>query len=201
MKDSDKELLKSSALTVIDEAVSMVPGLGLAWNLSKGLYGNSLKMRQQRALEWVEMVHDHPNVFVEELLSNEAFQNAFAYCLEDFITERSEQKRQLAKAIFLGFANTDASDDYPLERFVMTLRQMSETDIETIAAIDLEKASGDDYQIYEDSSKNDDNITNLVQLGILQFVGWKIIGDNGVRTQTVRMTEYGKKFISYVLAV
>lgn len=51
MKKKDKIIAKDATLAVVDEIVSQVPGLGLAWGLSKALFGSGMKLRQERALE------------------------------------------------------------------------------------------------------------------------------------------------------
>lgn len=199
MNDTDKELLKSSALVVADDIVSMVPGLNIAWGLTKSLYGSGLKLRQQRALEWVEMVRDNPNVFTEEVLQTEAFQDAFVYCAEQYITERNEEKRRYVKDIFLGYAAAGDYENFPLERLLMTLQQLSNKDVETLKDVDLDQAETSNYQIYIGSDKNIDNIANLIQLGILRQDGTAQIRDS-YAAPTVQITAFGKEFIAYVVS-
>ena len=48
MDEQDKQIVKDS----LDTLVSAVPGLNVAWGLSKAIYGAGLKLRYARALEW-----------------------------------------------------------------------------------------------------------------------------------------------------
>ena len=86
MKDSDKQLLTTSAGVLADQAVAVagsvisadkialtVVGLGTAWGLTKALLGNAMQFRQKRAVEWVEFIRDNPDSFTEEILHTEAW--------------------------------------------------------------------------------------------------------------------------------
>lgn len=86
--EKNKQIIKDSALVIADQIASTLPGLNIAWNLSKALYGAGLKLREQRALEWVEMVRDHPSAFTELILKDAKFQDGFVYALERYIREK-----------------------------------------------------------------------------------------------------------------
>jgi len=143
MNEKDKIILSDSSTAIIDGALNMadqivsaIPFLNIAWALSKSLYGAGLKLRQKRALEWVEMVRDNPHIFVEQILVDESFQDGFVYMLENYIRERSDKKRKIAKNIFLGFIKADDKNSFSMEKFVHTLNQLSEKDIEVIPKLD-----------------------------------------------------------------
>ena len=51
MNKKDTQIIKDS----IDIVISNIPGLSIAWGLSRALYGAGLKLREQKALEWVEI--------------------------------------------------------------------------------------------------------------------------------------------------
>ena len=91
----DKIILKDASLVVLDKLVDSIPGLSIAWGLSKALYNAGLVLRQQRALEWVEMVRDNPHIFTEQVLKDETFQDGFVFALEKYIRERIEEKRKI----------------------------------------------------------------------------------------------------------
>jgi hypothetical protein len=73
----DKILAKDAALVVaeavIDEIAKLLPGINIAWGLSKALYGAGMKLRQERVLEWVEMVRDNPTIFTDEIFITRNF--------------------------------------------------------------------------------------------------------------------------------
>lgn len=208
MKDGDKQLVGAAAGVVADEAVnvtamaladgiaSAVPGLNIAWGLSKALYGNGLKLRQQRALEWVEMVRDNPEVFTEEMLRTETFQDGFVYCVERYVAERNEEKRQYVKNIFLGYAGAGSQEDFPLERLTTVLQQLSNKDIATLKDVDSSRAD-QNYQVYGSTDRNIDNIFTLIHLGLLtQDITARFAGE-GYSAPFVNISGFGKEFIEY----
>lgn len=211
MKDGDKILTKDIALIVADEIVSQIPLLNIPWKLSKALYGVGLKLRQERALAWVEMVRDNPSIFIESILIDENFQDGFVYSLENFIRERSEEKRSIIKKVFLGFAESDMKETFPIEKMFHSLNQLSLGDINVLRDILINEAtafnksksttSGEEdtsllYQIYGNTNKNRENIYNLINLGIL-------IDETGSRlghhfAPMVSLSGFGIEFIKYI---
>jgi hypothetical protein len=134
MNKKDQQILKDSALVVADGIASLIPGLIIAWGLSKSLYGASLKLREQRALEWVEMVRDNPVIFGEEILESENFQDAFVYSFEKYISERNEEKRKLIKKVFLGYSSSEDMEQFEIERFYSAISSIS---LSTISYLDM----------------------------------------------------------------
>lgn len=129
MNEKDKQILKDSALVVADQIASTLPGLNIAWGLSKALYGAGLKLREQRALEWVEMVRDNPSAFTESILQDAKFQDGFVYALERYIREKNENKRTAMKEIFLDFALSSNQDQFELERMYHVISILNLKDI------------------------------------------------------------------------
>lgn len=140
VQKSDAIVLKSVGLTVVDGLVSAVdnlinggaPLLAIAWGLSKGMYGASIQLRQDRAIEFVEMIRDNPTIFTRQLLQTEEFQDGFVYVFQKYLSERAEEKRQIIKNIFCGFSQEENKRDFNLERFLYTLEQISIEDIEVV---------------------------------------------------------------------
>lgn len=209
MKDGDKQLVGAAAGVVADETVnvaamaladgiaSAIPGLNIAWGLSKALYGNGLKLRQQRALEWVEMVRDNPEVFTEEMLRTETFQDGFVYCVEQYVAERNEEKRQYIKNIFLGYTRAGSQEEFPLERLTAVLQQLSNKDIATLKDVDVSQ-TGSNYQIYGSTDTNIDNVFNLIHLGLLTQDITPRYAQEGYNAPFVNISSFGKEFIEYV---
>lgn len=128
-KNTDPNLIKRA----IDAGLSSTPGVGIAWELSKALYGNALELRQQRALEWVEMIRDNPTVFRKELLESVELQDGFIVALEDYLKIRTLLKRSMARKIFTDFAISADKEQFELERYNMTLRQISSNSLGFLA--------------------------------------------------------------------
>ncbi|MBU1092413.1 hypothetical protein KJ836_01965 [Patescibacteria group bacterium] len=191
----NKQILKDSALVVADQIASSIPVLNIAWGLSKALYGAGLKIRQQKALEWVEMVRDNPAVFTQKLLEQEEFQDGFVYALEKYLLERNEDKKSYFKNIFLGYAQANSMRDFPLEKFIHTLSQLNEIDIEVIRDIDLTRTDKN-YQIYGNEERRLTNIFNLISLGILHSDPSSRLGP--MKAPFVWISEFGREFIKYL---
>lgn len=104
--DSDKILLKESAIVIADEIVEAIakslPGINVAYNLSKAYMERGMKLRQQRVLEWVEFVRDNLGEFSKQLFDNEQFQDCFVLLTEGYVKERADRKRRLHQQILLG---------------------------------------------------------------------------------------------------
>lgn len=220
MNDKDKQIVKDS----LDTIVSSVPGLNVAWGLSKALYGAGLKLRQQRALEWVEMIRDNPTIFTKQILEQSEFQDGFVFVLEKYVTERNEQKREIIKRIFLGYANTTEREKFELERLISTLSLISYDGLVLLGL--LEKLSSKethgkmlsellkDYLV-KDSNDNpgkynlkpNENIrevwlnaeTDLISIGVLRtynIARWG--GKDHVSYPDYDLSKLGKEMIKYI---
>lgn len=136
----DLIVLQNSAIVIIDNMVATfdnsnnggAPLLAIAWGLSKGLYGAGVQLRQDRAVEFVEMIRDNPGIFTKQLLQTEEFQDAFVYVFQKYLSERVAEKRKTIKRIFCGFCEEENKQDFKLERFLNTLEQLSADDIEVL---------------------------------------------------------------------
>lgn len=195
MDKKDKQLLKDSALVVADQIASSIPALNIAWGLSKALFGAGIKLRQQKALEWVEMVRDHPEVFTKELLEQEELQDGFVTAFEKYLTERNEEKRKYFRNIFLGYAISDNKQLFPLEKFVHTLSQMSVEDVEVLRDVDTSRQDRN-YQIYGNEDTRLANIYSLISLGILMNDPSSRLGP--MNAPFVWISEFGKEFVNYI---
>lgn len=195
MNEKDKQIIKDSALVIADQIVSNLPGLNVAWGLSKALYGAGLKLREQRALEWVEMVRDNPSVFTENILKDTAFQDGFVYALENFIKERGGNKRNMMKKVFLDYATSTDREDFELERFYNVLNLLSHEDVQVLRDVDIEKE--DFHQVYEDSKDKNENIYNLVNVGILMSDYSSRVGP--IAAPFIKITRFGRDFVKYLI--
>jgi hypothetical protein len=191
MNEKDKQITKDT----LDVVASAIPGLSIAWGLSKALYGAGLKLRQEKALEWVEMVKSHPGVFTKEILGQKEFQDGFVYSLERYLMERSEKKRKQFCNIFLGYANSDNKMTFQLEKFIHVLSQLNEEDINVLRDVDISRADKN-YQIYGNKDLHNSNIYNLINLGILHNDPNSRLGS--VNAPYVWISEFGKEFVRYI---
>lgn len=189
------ESVKLLADEVVDQIASRIPGINIAWGLSKVLYGAGLKLRQKKALEWVEMVRDNPEVFTRQLLEEEEFQDGFVFSLEKYLTERDEEKRRYFRNIFLGYSLSEEKSSFPLERFIHTLSQTSVDDIRTLINVNINRQDKN-YQIYGNNEKNITNIFNLIYLGILHSDPSSRLGP--VKAPFVWISDFGREFIKYI---
>tara|TARA_B100000378_G_C18017592_1_gene403052 strand:+ start:267 stop:872 length:606 start_codon:yes stop_codon:yes gene_type:complete len=190
----DQIILQDSGTAIVDQAVALIPGLNLAWGLSKAYYGAALKLRQERALEWVEMVRDNPGTFSKEILLDESFQDGFADSLEKFIRQRSAGKREHMKQIFLGFAGSEDKNNFELERFYHVLTILNEEDINVLRDVDRKRDTF--HQIYKGTATKNENIFNLVNSGVLTSDYVSRMGP--IEAPFVKITDFGKKFIRYL---
>jgi hypothetical protein len=197
MNDKDKIIAKDAALAVVEEIVSKVPGLKLAYGLSKALFGAGLKLRQKRVLEWVEMVRDNPSVFTKKVLSDDTFQDGFAVALEKYLVERNQEKRKVFRNIFLGFAKAENKEKFPLEKTCHTLSQLTELDIEVLRDVKVEEY-GENYQIYGNNSNRIDNIYNLIGLSLLLNTTGTRGGVDPRNSPFVKLSPFGREFIEYL---
>lgn len=192
----DKIILKNVALATADIIASKL-GLDIPWKLSKALFGAGMKLREKRALEWVEMVRDNPSVFTKTILSDESFQDGFVVALEKYLVERNEEKRKIFKNIFLGFAKAEDKTKFPLEKFAHTLSQLSEIDIEVLKDVKVEE-KGQNYQVYGGNFNRIENIYNLIELGLLLDVTGSRLGHNPENSPFVKPTFFCKEFVAYL---
>ena len=195
MDEKDKQIAKGAALAVADQIVSSIPALNIAWGLCKALFGAGIQLRQEKALEWVEMVRAHPEIFTKELLEQPDFQDGFVFALEKYLSERNAAKRIYFRSIFLGYAQISNRNNFPLEKLIHTLSQLSEMDISVLRDIDVSRQDKN-YQIYGDTDKNLTNIYNLITVGILHNDPTSRLGP--IVGPFIWVSEFGKDFIKYL---
>lgn len=198
--EKDKIILEDSGLVVADAIVSSIPGLNIPWNLSKAFFEAGMKLRVKKAVEWVEMVRDNPSVFTKDLWSDEKFQDGFVVALEKYLVERDESKRQIFRNIFLGYVQAQDKEKFPLEKFIHTLSQMGEMDIEVLRDVKIDEQGLDykNYQIYGNTPDRIEYIYNLINLGLLLDVTGSRLGHSPENSPWVRPTYFCKEFVKYI---
>lgn len=221
-KQSDKNLLKQSGLAVADTTVATadtllstftfgIPGLTLAWELSKRLYGNAMQLRQKRVLEWVQAIIDNPAAFNESIVSSQEFQDGFVVALEDYLKLRDFLKRRIAVKVFKEFASSDDKVEFPLERFNDTLKKVSPASLRTLAFIKNEvlpvmerEPDATQFSKYIDANKLSsigDQLNELEFLGLaMQVSGYPngLAFSSGGMITGWALTNFAKEFIEFV---
>lgn len=202
VNEKDKIILRESGLSLADLAIDSVnilyPGIKIAWVLCKALFGSALKLREKRVLEWAEMIKNNSSVFINIDKHDENFQDGFIFALEKFIIERNENKRKTMKKIFLEFSVCQNKINFPLEKLFYVLNQLSERDTYVLRDVDPDRQDNN-YQIYSDE-RDIDSIYSLIQCGILfQDHTARFIGEVGKNSPFVKMTNFGKEFIKYLM--
>lgn len=196
MQNKDKKIIKKSALVVVDQIASNIPGLNIVLGLSKALFGAGMELRQERVLEFVEMIQKNPNIFIKEILNDKNFQDGFVYSLEKYIRERNKEKRRVLRNIFLGFTKSEYKKTYPLEKMIHTTTQLSESDIKVLKDVDVTKTNDKNYQIYGNNDRSLESIFNLINLGILLNDTGSRVGP--VNSPFINISEFGRKYIEYL---
>ncbi|MFH1648582.1 MAG: hypothetical protein ABIA11_02555 [Patescibacteria group bacterium] len=122
-----EEVCGIAADEVVDAIATTIPGINIAWKLSKAYFGRSMRLREQRALEWVEFVRDNLNQFSQKLFVQEKFQDCFVMLLEVYIKERAEKKRKIHQKLLLGLTekNKKELEEFELEKMIWITNQIS----------------------------------------------------------------------------
>jgi hypothetical protein len=196
-----EEVEKITADEVVDAIATSIPGIDIAYKLSKAYFGRGMRLRQNKVLEWVEMVRDNPHFFTEAILADEDFQDGFVVSLGKYMLERDERKRKIFRNIFMGFTKSDDKQVFPIEKFTHTLSQLSQTDILTLRDVDLNHSEDNNYQIYGNNANRKYNIHNLVNLGLLFDTTGTRGGYDPANSPFVRISPFGLEFVKYLIEI
>jgi len=188
-KEKNKQIMKDS----VDAILSGITGVSVAWGICKAFFGAGLKLRQNRVIEWAEMIKNNPGIFVNEVTETEEFQDGFVYILEKYIRERNDRKRKHIQSVFMNFTTSKNKIDFELEKLMYTLSQITEQDIECLKYVSVKSISS--YQIFDDQ-KFLSNIYNLINLGILYVDPTPRVGP--IESPFVYTSNFGRRFIQYI---
>jgi len=128
---SDELLLEEvggiAADEIVDSIATSIPGINIAWKLSKAYFGRGMRLREQRALEWVEFVRGNLGKFSQEMFEMEEFQDCFVLLLEAYMKERAEKKRKIHQQLLLGLVGKNKKDleRFELEKMIWITNQIS----------------------------------------------------------------------------
>lgn len=207
MNEKDKELVKSSGLVTVDAAVAGIDlslgGLPLAsgaWGLSKALFGAGLQLRQKKALEWIDMVKNSPQMLNIQLLESEEFQDAFVMSLESYIKERSDDKRIILRAIFRDYSSANNPKLYPLERLYEITKQITFNDARNFSLIYSISAEDKHMKKVEIGFEHSESVLHLVSLGLLtQDTSPRYVNDSGtIQNPRVFVSGLGRMYKTFI---
>ncbi len=156
---SDKLLLKKvggiTADEVVDAIATSIPGINIPYKLAKAYYGRGMALRQQRVLEWVELIRDNLGMFSQQLFEQEEFQDCFVLLFEEYIKERAELKRRIHQKLLLGLTQKDnkALEKFELEKMIWTTNQISYEALNVLNFIEKELFEKIERDIQEQLAK------------------------------------------------
>ena len=138
MLEKDKIILEDAMLNTADALFSLIPGINIAWMLSKARYWSALKLRQNRLNEFVEYIQNNLGLFTQDILNTEEFQDWFVIMLEAYLKERNEDKRIIMQKIFLWFGTSDDIKNFELERMINTVNIIWSQWLKLLSKISIE---------------------------------------------------------------
>lgn len=211
------QFIKGGLGGAFDAAVSSFPPTAVVWGAIKG--GISAT-RTKRAEDFI--------ICIEQNLTLEQFQDeqiidGVSLSFEQFIKQRSEEKRKIIKEIFTDFTKSANKEGFELERLYRTTELISLDAIKFISFIykevwsDIlttyktgdkraklseklgdffEKHNQNTFDFYRQSYQ--EYVSELINLGILSTDGYKIVTRyNESRIEFV-VTDFGINFIRYL---
>lgn len=219
------------ALATSFNAVMDILGVGIPQTIpilfaaAYGLFGYYLCFQQEKINAFAEWIRTHPNEFAEHIVTQPSFQEGFISTIETYMRVRSEQKRELIKQVFLGFAESVNKEDFELERFYETIKIISIEQIKALSSFEKRKS----IQLTEEREDLLDTYihTNYEALRSLEGLGLTLLstdisvdlhetysGDeesgltpDGVQRATskkreyMKLTDFGEGFIFYLQEV
>jgi hypothetical protein len=150
-----EEVNSITADEVVDAIATSVPGINIAYKLTKAYLGRGMKFREQRVLEWVEFVRDNLGEFSKQLFDNEQFQDSFVILTEGYIRERAQYKREIYQQILLGLTKISSKEleKYQIERMILITNQISFEALNLLSFIKLELLKKIELDIQEQLKK------------------------------------------------
>lgn len=135
-----EEVVKLTADEIVDVIATFIPGIDIAYKLTKVYMGRGMKLREHRVLEWVEYVRDNIGEFSKELFDNEQFQDCFVILTESYVKERAKRKRELHQRILLGLTKLSEGvlEKFQLEKFIETTSNISFEGLNVLSFIKME---------------------------------------------------------------
>lgn len=102
--------------TILGPFLASHPVWMLAFYAATGLYGIYMAYNQEEVNEIIEFIKEHPQEFREEKVKSKEFEKVFLLFFEQYLKQRTEEKKKVLKNILLGYTLTGNKADYELER-------------------------------------------------------------------------------------
>ncbi len=115
--------------------LAQYPHWQLAMYTAIGSYGFHMACKQESVNEFVEWLRSHPEAFRKDIVESEEFRDGFVLVFQDYLKLRTQEKRDVAKRIFLGFTETSEKQEFPIEQLDDILLKISAHSLETLAFI------------------------------------------------------------------
>lgn len=97
----------------------------LAFQLSIGLYGYYMVLKQEDLNEVIQFIENNPEHFTKKIVSSKEFKNGFTIFLQDYLKSRTKRKKKILKKVLLGFTKSEDMPEFNLERINDVILKLS----------------------------------------------------------------------------
>jgi len=116
--------IKNFIIPAIDVLVAQRPEFIPAWILARGFFGSIFDIQQDKINEFVDYIKNNPSIFIKEIVSTEEFQEGFLITFEEYLKQRTENKRKIIQEIFSEFTQSENKINFELERMYDVLNKL-----------------------------------------------------------------------------
>ena len=228
IKNGTQIAIQNFVIPAIDMFLSSNPKWAVTWWMVKGLYGSLFAYQQEKINHLVQFLNDNREFFSEEDVETAEFQEGFVITFENYLKQRGEKRRKIIEHIFLDFAVNVDKSKFELERLYRTSELISLDSVKFLGylgssiwptlssdilsgsarGVHLSEMLGryfrenkSDPVAHDFSIKYLDHANELVTLGILSYSGYKTVIEHGESHMTFGFSEFGLRFIKYVLSL
>lgn len=217
-----EEIAKDALGGAIDSALSTTPALAIVWGAIKGGVN---ALRKKRAEVFLNFAVNNINI---EMFNNEQFIDGFSLTFEEYLKQRNEKKRKCIEKIFLGFIKSEFNDNFEIERMYDLLNKIDLSHVKLLKEIQsigvnglgiYEDKSGRYGNNVDKEHDEYNEIKYLEYLGLVKITIYRELEsetelegnrEDGFhetgrllsslkQIETAYLTNFGEKFISYLL--
>jgi hypothetical protein len=201
--DSDKTLIAGGIKIAGSLVLTGVnPALLIPWEMVFCLYGAVVERRKDKAQEWLSMFSENRHAFMDAIVENPQFQDAFVNSFEKYLRERNYAKRRLMLSTFLGFTITEDKEAFPIERHYLVIESISTFALSQLAHIEKMESKNTEafFQPYNGSARSvtkfEEVLFELASLNILLADPTPRAGP--IFEPFVRFTQFGRSFVRFL---
>jgi hypothetical protein len=218
--------VQNFVMPAVDMFLSSNPKWSVSWWMVKGLYGSLFAYQQEKINYLVQFLNDNREMFPEKDVETAEFQEGFVITFENYLKQRGEKRREIIEHIFLDFAVSVDKSEFELERLYRTSELISLDSVKFLGYLgssiwptlssDILSGSAKGVHLsemlgrYFRENKRDrlahdystnylDHANELVTLGIFSYSGYKTVIEHGESHMTFSFSEFGLRFIRYIL--